>query len=93
VAELSGQAFSTVSERVARHLLDLAAGTRRADRLIVRTSQRELADAVGSVREVVVRTLRDLRERGIVRTERGIIVIVDPERLARVADSEWNEGS
>jgi CRP/FNR family transcriptional regulator len=57
----------------------------------VRQSQQELADAVGTVREVVVRVLRDLRTERIVETGRDRIVIVDPARLAR--ELEWNRSS
>jgi Crp-like helix-turn-helix protein len=37
---------------------------------------------VGSVREVVVRVLRDLRAEGVIRTSRAGIGILVPERLA-----------
>jgi CRP/FNR family cyclic AMP-dependent transcriptional regulator len=81
IYEISGSAFTTLRRRVARHLLDLASerGTelsvdpKSAQELIVRVSQQELADAVGTVREVVVRALRELRQAGIVRTERDRI--------------------
>jgi hypothetical protein len=41
---------------------------------------------VGSVREVVVRELRSLREDGIVATGARSITILDPARLAADAD-------
>jgi CRP/FNR family transcriptional regulator len=44
-------------------------------------SQQELADAAGSVREVVGRALRDLRTAGIVATAADSVVILDPARL------------
>jgi CRP/FNR family transcriptional regulator len=44
-------------------------------------SQQELADAVGSVREVVARVLRDLRIAGVVATSADRVVIVDAARL------------
>jgi len=91
VDELSGQAFSRVPERIARHLLDLASDDQGA-MLVARISQQQLADAVGTAREVVVRTLRELRDEGIVETGRGGVRIRDPERLAaRVSD--WNQSS
>ena len=58
IAEIPGSAFATVRQRVARHLLDLASATQLGSRLKVTISQQELADSVGSVREVVVRVLR-----------------------------------
>jgi hypothetical protein len=89
VGELSGSAFATVRQRVARHLLDLASerlpepasGHRSGSELVVRVSQRELAEAAGTAREVVVRVLRDLRQDGVIRTGRDKIVIADPARL------------
>ena len=75
-------AFGSVRQRVAAHLLDLASDRQRPrDRLVARVSQQELADAAGSVREVVARALRDLRVAGIVATAADSIVILDPARL------------
>ena len=71
VAEIPGSAFSTVRQRVARHLLDLASEQRTDGRLVADVSQQALADAVGSVREVVFRVLRELRSEGVIRTEPG----------------------
>jgi CRP/FNR family transcriptional regulator len=107
IAEIPGAAFTSVRQRVARHLLDLAGPDVPSNRLApspyeagnheaanrqfaVTTSQRELAEAVGSAREVVVRILRELRESGTVRTERDRIVILEPERLIEL--SKWNPG-
>ena len=92
VAELSGQAFSRVSERIARHLLDLASDDGRPDMLVAAISQQQLADAVGTAREVVVRTLRELRDEKIVETGRDGVRIRDPERLA-VRSGGWNQSS
>jgi CRP/FNR family transcriptional regulator, cyclic AMP receptor protein len=75
-------AFGSVRQRVAAHLLDLASDRQRPrGRLVARVSQQELADAAGSVREVVARALRDLRVAGIVATTADSIVILDPARL------------
>jgi CRP/FNR family cyclic AMP-dependent transcriptional regulator len=94
VAELSGNAFASVRQRLARHLLDLAAEHQRGGDLIVHVTQQELADAIGTVREVVVRALRDLRQEGIVRTGNHGITILEPERLFGVTElSRWNVGS
>lgn len=93
VAEFSGHAFANVRQRIARHLLDLASDHERPDELLAPISQQELADAVGTVREVVVRILREFREEGAVQTGRDGITIRDPERLSRIASPLWNEGS
>jgi CRP/FNR family transcriptional regulator len=95
VYEISGGAFGTVRQRVARHLLDLASERSPLPvpgrDLVVRVTQQELAAAVGTVREVVVRVLRELRAERAVRTERDHIVITDPAILSR--ESEWNSSS
>jgi CRP/FNR family transcriptional regulator len=95
VHEIAGGAFATMRQRVARHLLDLAserASECAPDReLAAPVTQRELAEAVGTVREVVVRVLRELRGDGLVRTERDRIVLVDPEHLTQ--ELGWNRGS
>ena len=99
VWEISGSAFATVRQRVARHLLDLASerapgpasAHRPGSELVVRVSQRELAEAVGTAREVVVRALRELRQDGVVRTGRDQIVVADPARL--IQEYGWNPGS
>lgn len=93
--EIAGAAFGTVRQRVARHLLDLAdersgPGPGRPE-FVAEVSQQELADATGTVREVVVRVLRELRVEGLVRTGRGEIVVLDASRL--LDESDWNTGS
>lgn len=93
VAEFSGYAFANVRQRIAHHLLDLASDHRHQDELLAPISQQELADAVGSVREVCVRILRELREEGTVQTARDGIIIRDPERLSDIASPSWNESS
>jgi CRP/FNR family transcriptional regulator, cyclic AMP receptor protein len=77
--EIGLQAFLSVRQRVARHLLDLATPAERG--LTVRISQQSLADAVGTVREVVARTLHDLRKAGLIETSTRGIVLLDPEAL------------
>lgn len=94
VAELSGNAFSTVRQRLARHLLDLASERQHGPDLVASLRQQDLADAIGTAREVVVRALRELRAEGIVSTGRHGITIHDPERLFGSADAlERNKGS
>lgn len=77
--------FATVRQRVARHLLDLASDRQRGSELQVNIGQQELANAVGSVREVVVRALRELRAEGLIETGRSGTVIVDATRLSMEA--------
>ncbi len=75
-------AFGSVRQRVATHLLDLASAQQRpVGPLVARVSQQELADAVGSAREVVARVLRDLRLAQLVATSPDTIHILDPKGL------------
>lgn len=85
ISEIPSGAFATVRQRIARHLLDLASTTQKGAELSVKVSQQELAEAVGSVREVVVRTLRELREEGIVSTGNEGITLLDPVQLSAEA--------
>jgi CRP/FNR family transcriptional regulator len=78
---LAGNAFGSLRQRVARHLLDLAASRQQGRDLMVMVTQQELADAVGSVRPVVARIMRDLRLEGIITTSSDGIIIVKPSEL------------
>ena len=82
--EVAAAAFATVPQRVARHLLEIAAREQEAEggALVARVSQQELADLAGSVREVVARALREMRDEGIVRVSRSGIVVLDAGALA-----------
>ena len=72
-------------------LLDLASAQQHPrGRLVAHVSQQELADAAGSVREVVARVLRDLRVAGIVATAADSVVVLDATRL--YAESGGTEG-
>ena len=74
-------AFRALDERVASALLA------RCDAVI--TTHQQLADEVGSVREVVSRILKEFESQGLVRLERGRICILDRDRLTRAA---WPHG-
>jgi CRP/FNR family transcriptional regulator len=83
--ELATLAFGSLRKRVARHVLDLAQ-LGEDGRLVCAANQTELANAIGSVREVVARTLREFKQEGLVAVEREGIVVVDPAKL--YAESE-----
>ncbi len=83
--EVAGNAFGTVRQRVVRNLLDIAAQRQEGAALIAPVSQQELADAVGSVREVVARVLGDLRRQRLVDTGPDGITLLDPARLSTEA--------
>lgn len=80
---LGGNLFGTVQQRVSRHLLDLAENS--GDGPIVQVDQHDLADAIGSVREVVARALRKLREAGFIERVPSGIRLVSPSELHSIA--------
>jgi CRP/FNR family transcriptional regulator len=81
--ELAGNTFASVRQRVARHLLDLAASRPGVNRtLAAPVNQQDLANSVGSVREVVARVLAEFRAERLVRTSPGRVDILDPVRLS-----------
>jgi len=74
-------ALHTVRTRLARFLLNHAEGPQPYKRW----TQEEIAANIGTVREMVGRTLRAFAEEGLIRRQRGRIVIVDREGLERAA--------
>lgn len=73
-------AFQGLEVRLVGHLL---AGA-DTDGVVAETHQ-QLADAIGTAREVVSRRLKRLSERGAIRLDRRRIVIIDRARLAALA--------
>ena len=82
--DISEQAFLSVRQRLVRQLLLLATAGPGRD-LVVHAGQQDLADAIGSVREVVTRNLHQLHEEGLIDISRDVVVILDPVALAEVA--------
>ena len=79
------RSLGNIRERVAYDLLDRAAQSQLVvGRLEVTATQADLADSIGSSREVMSRALKDLRAEGIVETAPGLIRVLDPDRLAAI---------
>ncbi len=70
----------TVRGRLANFLLREAEAARR-------WTQDELAEQLGTVRDVVGRNLRDFEAEGLIRRDRQRIILVDREKLEREAKS------
>jgi len=83
---LAASAFMTVRARLARDIIERASlsGPLRAGVHLTVTHQ-ALADATGSVREVVARTLRKLSREGVITTGGGGLTVLDPDALTRLA--------
>ncbi len=78
--QLAHNVFGTIRQRVGNHLLSLAAPV--DGRLVVPAlTHQELANAVGTAREVASRTMAELVRAGLVTSAKDGIVITDPERL------------
>jgi CRP-like cAMP-binding protein len=60
-------------------MLDLA--ERDAGQLVVAASQQDIADAIGSVREVVSRAVLWLRDEGLIRRSGRVYVLDNPAGL------------
>jgi CRP/FNR family transcriptional regulator len=75
--------FRNVTSRVAKILLGRVqqAGV-DAEARPARLTQQQMAAMAGTAREVVGRALKALEQRGVIRVERGRVVVVNPERLA-----------
>jgi len=79
------RSLGDIRERVAYDLLERACRSQLVvGRLEVRATQAQLADSIGSSREVVSRALGGLRVAGIVETAPGVVRFVNPIRLAAI---------
>lgn len=70
-------------QRLARHLLDLA--VREGPDVVVPATVQTIADATGTVREVVFRLLKEMRESGLVERRKGPLVLLDLHALHQIA--------
>jgi CRP-like cAMP-binding protein len=83
---LATHMFTPVRVRLARQLLELA--KRDDSRLVVLASQQELADAIGSVREVVSRNIVAFKSEGLVaRSGRGL-ELLDLSTIYEIAHND-----
>jgi CRP-like cAMP-binding protein len=82
---LSDDMFLPVQARVARHLIHLA--VLQSDVLVVTAGHQEIADAVGSVREVVSRAMGWMREEGLIARRGNQTILTDVARLRVIAAS------
>lgn len=73
--------FLTLEQRVVSFLLDEAV---RQGGDVVRLTQEQLAQAIGSAREAVSRALKKLERQGLVEVERGAVRLCDRPALYRL---------
>jgi len=77
--------FKTVTQRVASHLISLAQPQSPTGDRTAYVTQVALAEHVGSVREVISRSLRSLSDDGMVFVGHGSVRIIDEARLRVLA--------
>ena len=79
------RSLGSMTERLAFDLLERASGAQiREGELVCRVTQEQLADSIGSTREVVNRIVGDLRRSGVVSTSPRRIRILDAARLSQI---------
>ena len=82
---LLGLAYSSLRKRVAAALVDIAGKFSAGNKIaILEISREEIAQYVGTATESLIRTLSDFKEEGLVRIEKGKVMIADQDRLARL---------
>jgi CRP/FNR family transcriptional regulator len=72
-------AFGQMDQRLAAYLVERAP--------LLEMTHQQIADELGTVREVVSRRLKQLEQRGLVRLERGQVEVHDVARLRRIIGS------
>jgi CRP/FNR family transcriptional regulator len=86
VRTIALHAFGSVVQRTAYDLLDRACRTQQsAAQLEAVASQQEIADGIGSARQVVARAMTTIRARRLVDTSHRRITIIDPVGLEALA--------
>jgi CRP/FNR family transcriptional regulator len=73
--------FKTVRQRVALHLLALSLPGSHDGLLVAHITRQDLAESVGSAREVVSRCLRSLSDARLITIASATITVVDPDGL------------
>lgn len=82
------RSLGDVPERLAFDLLERACRAQLTGGLLIaRATHADLADSIGSSREVVSRALKGLRAKKVVETAPGMVRILNPERLAEMVRS------
>ena len=87
VGVVESMTFGSVTQRLARILLDISAQA-GADEFDLTLTHQELASRLGTVREVVSRNLARFRAEGVVRIQGHQLRIVDRASLEREAEAQ-----
>jgi len=88
VNRVSEMAFYQVTHRLARLINNLPEESLSGENN-TRLTQDQLAAHLGSVREVIARSLKELERNGVIRVENRRIYIVDQEKLDQITEGMW----
>ncbi|MFN0088170.1 MAG: Crp/Fnr family transcriptional regulator [Blastocatellia bacterium] len=88
--QIESLVFDNNHRRLARALLDLSADAARASEASIRLTHEELAELIGSTREVVTGMMIEFRQQGMIDYKRGDIRPRLP-RLAQFLDGETHD--
>ena len=89
VRNISEMAFYQVTHRLARLISELPPGE-LASEGGARWTQEQLAAQLGTVREVVARSLRELERSGAIHVENRRIAVANPEVFVQWVQGPWN---
>lgn len=76
--------FLTLEQRIAAFVLDEISDSKNP---VLNITQEQLANAIGSAREAVSRSLKQMQQEGLLTVSRGKISILDPDRLKETLSS------
>lgn len=84
--------FLNVRTRIMKRLVRLGEdyGTQTPDGVLIglKVTHQQMAEMVGAVRETVTKVLIELQEAGLINIQRKMILLPDPERLAKALQEE-----
>jgi CRP-like cAMP-binding protein len=80
---VGGHGPDSARARVASHLIEMAV-VDDAGNLVANATHQEVAEAVGTAREVVSRILGAFRQKGLVQTNSKQITLLEPEQLSTI---------
>ena len=87
---IRSMAVERVERRIARILLKLAAttGSSSEDGIIIELTltRQDIAQMAGTTVETAIRTMSRFRKKGLVRTKRGRVIILEPHELVKIAE-------
>jgi CRP-like cAMP-binding protein len=78
--------FLNLPTRLAKALLSLSGDDSATPRRKITITQREISQMIGRSRESTNKQLREWEKRGWIRSERGSVIVLAPDKLAEIAE-------